>query len=65
MHAMDSSSKVRWVTPQASAMYRLDSFWSDWSRADVSLSMVSYCILGSRVLLGEGAGPSESRDDFL
>jgi hypothetical protein len=53
---MDSSSEVRWVTPQVSAVHKLVSFWSDWSGADVSSSVVSCYLLGSWVLLGKGTG---------
>jgi hypothetical protein len=56
IHGTDSSSKVRWATSQASAVCRLVSFQRDYSRADVSSSVVSCCLLGSRVLLGKGAG---------
>jgi hypothetical protein len=42
-------------TSQASAMHRLVSFWSDYSRAVVPLFLVPYCFLGSRVLPREGA----------
>jgi hypothetical protein len=43
--------KVRWATPQASAMHRLVSFWNVQSRAGISLFMVSCCLL-----LGKGTG---------
>jgi hypothetical protein len=55
IHGMDSSSKVKWAIPQASAIRRLVSFQSDWSRADVFLSMDSCCLLESKVLLEKGS----------
>jgi hypothetical protein len=58
-HGSDSSSKVRWVTPQASAMCTLVSFQSDYSRADISSFMMSCCLPGSRGLPEKGMGVPE------